>query len=586
MDAYVGQSAISRSANTAFREWTDPAFKRRTSVLVALALAACFLVLPLTARAQVNPEIANCSELKDEATILQADLCSAHIGCRFVMNVQKTCARTKSYLDRLKTAIGEGTRTLFGTRKEITPEAVFTAVLNDETRSNDRKLDTLPESRQLSQEIAARVREVGHGDTLTSTNSYGYSWVYYGQTKEGRQDGWGTVISSSGFMHRKQYTPGLMQSRSDILYPGGGRSVIEYVVGAPTMRGTTAYEDGTIATGVWHGWNNLTIATGAWSGETLEGKKYRADGTLSAQGRFDKTGLLVGTAYDAAGVPTAVNVLAERESVARAAAAAEQQRTRDEEQRKRAQAAQAEQQFRASLQTMNPGQLFARADEFNAQGDRDRAREVQRALMSRFPDHPLAATAARQMAGNTTSPPATGGGSGPAGTPLAANRPTGGRLTNQECKAMEQSVIATKVPPNASVTAAMETVMFMTKTTIDMIDGDCPTSPGVTQSQVAEERKARLQQYKTAEQNCNAVQSGGHRCVARAHAAGAPVSNPPTPSSNASANRSVTISYDPVTGQCRPIGAPECCQLPNYFDAHIDCRVSRSSSGRGVRTAR
>lgn len=64
-----------------------------------------------------------------------------------------------------------------------------------------------------------------------------------------------------------------------------------------------------------------------------------------------------------------------------------------------AEAARIEQQFRTSLQTMNPGQLFAKADELNAKGDRARAREALRALVSRFPDHPLALTAARQMEG-------------------------------------------------------------------------------------------------------------------------------------------------------------------------------------------
>ncbi len=78
-----------------------------------------------------------------------------------------------------------------------------------------------------------------------------------------------------------------------------------------------------------------------------------------------------------------------------------------EVQRKRDEAARAEQQFRASLQTMNPGQLFAKADELSAQGDSARAREVQRALMSRFPNHSLAATAASQMAGESSTSSAT-----------------------------------------------------------------------------------------------------------------------------------------------------------------------------------
>lgn len=98
-----------------------------------------------------------------------------------------------------------------------------------------------------------------------------------------------------------------------------------------------------------------------------------------------------------------------------------------------------------------------------------------------------------------------------------SSRPLGGLLSAQACEAMKQSVIATSVPPNASVTAAMETVMFMTRTEIDMIDGGCATEPGVTRAQIVAARAERQQQYETAEQNCNAVQSGGRRCMPRAH---------------------------------------------------------------------
>jgi hypothetical protein len=50
-----------------------------------------------------------------------------------------------------------------------------------------------------------------------------------------------------------------------------------------------------------------------------------------------------------------------------------------------------------TIAKMNAGQLFAKADELSSQGDKVKAREVLRSLVSRFPDHPLAATAAQQM---------------------------------------------------------------------------------------------------------------------------------------------------------------------------------------------
>lgn len=249
------------------------------------------------------------------------------------------------------------------------------------------------------------------------------------------------------------------------------------------------------------------------------------------------------------------------------------QRKRDEvaraEQLQRDEAARADQQFRTSLQTMNPGQLFARADELSTRGDPARAREVQRALISRFPDHPLAATAARQMAGESGGSPTGATGSSSAG----------GR---KDCEAMKQSVIATKVPPNASVTASTETVMFMTKTTLDMIAASCPTEPGVTPAQIEAERKLRQQQYAAAESACNAVQSGGRRCVPQAHSAAGAAGRPPAVSAAPNTQQSNTISYDPVSGLCLPEGHPECLQLPS-----VSGRArSSSSSGGGIRTAR
>jgi len=113
----------------------------------------------------------------------------------------------------------------------------------------------------------------------------------------------------------------------------------------------------------------------------------------------------------------------EAEAEARRKAAQAELVAQAEAQRKREEAARAEQQLRTSLQTLNPGQLFARADELNAQGDSARAREVQRALIGRFPNHPLAATTARQMVGESSAnstPPDNGGSSRKAANPAAS----------------------------------------------------------------------------------------------------------------------------------------------------------------------
>ncbi|WPH13047.1 hypothetical protein [Variovorax paradoxus] len=670
------------------------AVRTSTHFLSAPILSACcVLAIPLGVQAQINSEIANCAELKDETTTAQVELCAAHVGCRYVLNVQKTCTRAKDYLDRLQTTIGEGTRTFFGYRKEITPDAVFAAVLGGEAFSGARKLETLPAERQRIQDIGAQVRVLGAGDKLASPHDAKMPWIFYGEIRTGhytdeRTNGWGTKFYDDGVITRGQHAHGPMQTRIDTLYPNGTRQVKEYVHKGPSTRFATVNHDGSV-----------TVLTSNAGG--FEGKKYRADGTVSEEGSFDDDlKLSVGTRYDMAGVAATVNIPAERQATARAAAAAEQHRKREE-------AARAEQQFRDSLQAMNAGQLFARADELNAQGDRTRAREVQRALMSRFPDHQLAAATARQMGGGSGGSPATGTDSSNAGdssrqsafskensryssicmrnaakaeqalttanarryfggsvdldildmvkrihqpcmaydskakwsyddaeqargilqcgsgscprwtegtegaktrqwfeifsgefnkmmanwegysrdldppgssSPPAgagANRSAAGRLSSQQCEAMRQMVTTTKVPSNVSVTASTETVMFMRKTSLDMIDGGCP---GTT----SQDRQEHQQAYLAAERACNQVQSGGRRCVPQKHTAAVAVSKPPVASSASSAQPGNSISYDPVTGRC--LGPREICTCQPGID--VSGCPARSSGGGGIRTAR
>ncbi|WP_447774997.1 hypothetical protein [Variovorax boronicumulans] len=692
------------------------AIQTSTHFLSALILSACVLAIPVGVHAQVNPEIANCAELKDEATITQADLCSAHIGCRFVLNVQKTCARAKGYLERLQTAIGEGTRTFFGSyRKEVTPDAVFTAVLNGEDRENERKLGGLAEHQRLSQEIGARVREVGNGDTLSGKGSAGTSWAYYGQVKDGQADGHGTFIFSDGEIQRGRFSGNQMHGPGDVLYaPFNSRYVGELANNQRAGQGLYIFSNGATKAGTWGKNKSFQGAYLRADGSRFEGtmndnvrvqgREYRTDGTQAEEGRYESGKLSVGTQYDMAGVRTEVNLpaLARKEQTERIAlelarSAAE---IEAEKQRKREEAARAEQQFRSSLQTMNPGQLFARADELNTQGDKTRAREVQRALTSRFPNHPLAATAARQIAGeSSTSSETSSNAASAAGTratvatrgepsvemlisrcsetlkttidveyreeivrdryfrrnhtgsrertqrsttqaateyatgalaippnslaayhagalqeaeirikpmqnglhdthreqallraclikaridsgAVTAGPADSGRLSGAQCQAMKQSVMTTKVPPNASVTASTETVMFMTKTVLDMIAGGCPTDSS-TPAQIEAERQERQRQYTAAESACNAVQSGGRRCVPRVHTA-AEASRPTVSSAAQNTQQQGAISYDPVTGRCLGEG---CCSLPG-ITGQPQCSSSSRSSGGGIRTAR
>ncbi len=398
------------------------AIQTPTHFLPALALSACALFISAGAQAQIKPEIANCVELKDEAIVAQAEMCSAHIGCVYVLNVQKTCAQAKGYLERLQMAIGEGTRTFFGSyRKEVTPDAVFTAVLNSDDRKNERKLGGLAEPQRRAHEIEARVRDVGSGETLSGDTDSGLKWVYYGQVKDGKSEGIGTRIISNGEVQRGQFSRNALNGDAEVLSGKGGRFVGSYEKNIRAGQGTDMRPNGSTAIGRWTGNGSMegtftrddgSRFEGMLAGGTFsKGRDYRPNGTLAEEGRYENGKLSVGTQYDMAGVRTEVNLpelarTAQKERIALELARSAAEIEADK-QRKREEAARAEQQFRSSLQAMNPRQLFAKADELSAQGDSARAREVQRALMSRFPDHPLTATAARQMAGESGASSAT-----------------------------------------------------------------------------------------------------------------------------------------------------------------------------------
>lgn len=160
----------------------------------------------------------------------------------------------------------------------------------------------------------------------------------------------------------------------------------------------------------------------------------------------------------------------------------------------------------------------------------------------------------------------------PGQSDTSATSATDGGMSIRECEARKQAVIATRVPDNASITASQETVMFMTKTVLDMIASGCPTEPGVTPLQVEAERKTRQQHYTAAENACNQVQSGGRRCVAQNHfgpdAATNQTSTPATPAEKPAPTNPTfeceldpdsepmrskdgykIVAYDPVTGR-------------------------------------
>ena len=126
------------------------------------------------------------------------------------------------------------------------------------------------------------------------------------------------------------------------------------------------------------------------------------------EGRFEKFEVSVGKRYDNVGNVTEVNKPREREIASIANREVEERRrlaaladSDAADKRRRDDEVRAAQAFKDSLGTMNPGQLFAKADELSAQGDKVRARETLRALVSRYPNHALAGSAAQQLSGGS-----------------------------------------------------------------------------------------------------------------------------------------------------------------------------------------
>ena len=97
---------------------------------------------------------------------------------------------------------------------------------------------------------------------------------------------------------------------------------------------------------------------------------------------------------------------------------------------------------------------------------------------------------------------------------ITGGNKSGLTFASGDCETRKQVVINTKIPDNASVTSSNETVMFMTRTAIDMIDGGCP---GGTPQQRADERQRYIDAYTAAENACNAVQSGDRKCAPQKH---------------------------------------------------------------------
>jgi hypothetical protein len=218
----------------------------------------------------INPEIANCEELRDDATVTQAEICKAHIGCAFVFKIQKVCAKAKGFLNRLAD-------TLSG-RREVTNNDVFEA--------NTPPL--LPSTVMNGNAGAARHvvksgAEGGKVEKETAKAQNGNRVYYEGTKANGHFNGTGVYINESGAMGRGQMKDNRLEGVGQTVSATGqvvGGVYREGVANGPvalqTADGSTVLT-GTMVDGSFRGWVDAARRDG-----------YTQKGFVDDQGRVTR----------------------------------------------------------------------------------------------------------------------------------------------------------------------------------------------------------------------------------------------------------------------------------------------------------
>jgi hypothetical protein len=391
--------------------------------LVAV-LSACLLICT-GARAQnsSDSDFANCKELSDPDAAFKLELCSSHAACKMVAKVYKTCTAVRSFVERVANSVGQGVKTFFGYRKEVSPDNLWEALQTD---NSTRRLDDIPAEKYrgtaIKQALATTDLRATEGRDANG------SFISYGSSKDGGLQGWGMKVSDDGAVTRGQFRDGKLEGQGEWLAVNanglGARMSGEFSSNRLQGEGAMASSSGLLAQGRFQAQvltdGKLTAPDGTrqegrfdpknW--QLIDGSKYAADGSPSEKGTFRDGQLYVGERYAAGQVVAIVNRPRElmQQAEARQSANAERARALDAEkaaaeQRVRDEAALREQKFKTDLAGMNVGQLFALADELQAAGRTDPARQAMRALVTRFPDHPLATQAAANLSGASAKAP-------------------------------------------------------------------------------------------------------------------------------------------------------------------------------------
>jgi hypothetical protein len=343
---------------------------------------------PAAGAQTVKPEIASCVELKDKAIRPLVSACTAHIGCTFILNVQKTCTDAKQFMTNLSAKAVNPRR--------LTNNDVFEAVVPPPVGDHPALKAEIEKARayvlagMASPTILKRM----------ATDKTRPPKYYEGSSVGNMWSGGGVLIGSEGWMYRGQFANNALQgavhnySSDGEIYAGQWVRGIGKQGPGVLQRPNGRVHEGNFSNGALNGPALVTFPDGSTQ------KVIYSSGTATKAGPIAPKGE---PAIDPLEIERQQQIKSQQEAAARAtaaAAAAAAKAAADAAERERL-----EREFQASILTMTDGQLFAKADELDQAGQADWARQTRRALISRFPRSPLAQTAAQQLSGMAPSQP-------------------------------------------------------------------------------------------------------------------------------------------------------------------------------------
>lgn len=337
---------------------------RVAAVLCALSLGSSSIAEPMVS--DNNCEKAEFSELQQ----FQSELCQAHLGCRMTaVLAEKGCSAVRFFRN-----IGD----IFTRKTEIDNNDVMDAYEPEypQTPGTQR---IVSKAREASKQAGTKGYRFEDRPVRTKAGSYAsYDGGWDLEAK--KAEGGGTMIWPNGDMQRGYYVDGKPSGPGQTIYGGmveGGEYREGLLQGAgfraSPANGQMETIEGTFDKDVPVGEIVRTYSDGSSVREIWEGGKMVVRGERAPKGV----------------VPPVV--LTPKQLAEKSAA----------------------EEFNSKISNAaNAGELYALADELWEKSDVAGARKVLRALLSKYPDSPLAAVAAQRLngtGGNTAPPPVNAG---------------------------------------------------------------------------------------------------------------------------------------------------------------------------------